>query len=173
MSKYLWNRQCQLRLLVFRPFVAILAQHHNSHIPSERLNVLVDGARRYLGYSIQFFNSQSLQPERHYGSWLLCRNLWTTALTMLAACNTPALFHRMSSHGSMGSPVAFRSESVNDTHPSPSEASQDSICAYSDVLSGVSVAMTIMGYWIHESPSLAACLNLLTVLLTKTRERHG
>lgn len=161
MGKYLWNRQCQLRLLIFRPFIAVLAQHHNAHIPPQPLSVLLDGARRYLAYSVEFFNSQSLQPERHYGSWLLCRNLWTTALTILAACNTPALFSRMSSVGGIDSPAAS------------SDGSQDTICSYSDALSAVGVARTIMSYWVHESPSLAASLNLLVVLVTKTRERQG
>ncbi|KAH7369202.1 hypothetical protein B0T11DRAFT_71532 [Plectosphaerella cucumerina] len=171
MSKYLWNRQCQIRLIVFRPFVAVLAQHQSDVIPSRILRVLLDGARKYLAFSVEFFNSQSPHPERHYGTWLLCRNLWTTALTLLAACNTPVLFRHMStannSDGS-GSP-----ESPMSTFNPASDGAAEPMCSYSDALSAVGVARTIMGFWVQENPSLAACLDLLSVLLTKTRERHG
>lgn len=171
MSKYLWNRQCQIRLILFRPFVAVLAQHQSDIVPSRILHVLLKGARKYLAFSVEFFNSQSPNPERHYGTWLLCRNLWTTALTVLAACNTPVLFRQMSTANNedgSGSP-----ESPASAHHTASDGAPEPMCSYSDALSAVGVARSIMGFWVQENPSVAACLDLLNVLLTKTRERHG
>ncbi|KFA81926.1 hypothetical protein S40288_06901 [Stachybotrys chartarum IBT 40288] len=173
MSKYLWNRECQLRLITFRPFISLLAQLPTDGIVQEhQQRVLLRGAKTYLTHALQFIHSQSPSPERHYGTWLFGRNLWTVALTILSACNTPMLYERMdygagtpNEHTSPGGSTQMMVSPISDV--------KGSLCLYGDAIMAVEKALDMIGNWKHESASLEACAQLLSALLARTRQLRG
>ncbi|CAG7557406.1 unnamed protein product [Fusarium equiseti] len=161
MRKVLVDRQGQLLMLVFRPFLAALAESDESVTTSESL---LKGAARYVHYAMKFLIQQNEQPVRHYGCWLLARNIWSTALSLIAACHIPAVVVRIDtgemaspntdsvmldspmSHGSFGASVSggpFRQKAL--------EACQD--------------AHQLLRLWDGESPSLSFCSDQLWALI--------
>lgn len=98
MRKVLVDRQGQLMMLVFRPFLAALADaHSDTNEPDAHPDALLKGAAKYLHYTIKFLHQQSEQPVRHYGCWLLARNVWSAAVSLIAACYLPNVIHHMDS----------------------------------------------------------------------------
>ncbi|CCT66576.1 uncharacterized protein FFB20_14638 [Fusarium fujikuroi] len=98
MRKVLVDRQGQLMMLVFRPFLAALADaHSDTNEPDAHPDALLKGTAKYLHYTIKFLHQQSEQPVRHYGCWLLARNVWSAAVSLIAACYLPNVIHHMDS----------------------------------------------------------------------------
>jgi hypothetical protein len=174
MSRYLWNRECQLRLITFRPFISLLAQQlPRDGLHEYQLRILYDGARRYLTHALQFIYSQARSPERHYGTWLLARNLFTVALTILSACNTPLLLERMDHTPRTPSGMPNWQASPTGSGDMESPASEGTVCSYHDALFAVDKALDIMRHWAGESPSIDVCVEMLSMLLARTRDLRG
>ncbi|KAH7267812.1 uncharacterized protein BKA55DRAFT_556610 [Fusarium redolens] len=96
MRKVLVDRQGQLMMLVFRPFLAALADaHYDTSQSGANTDALLKGTVKYLYYAMKFLHQQSEQPVRHYGCWLLARNIWSAALSLIAACHLPDVVHYM------------------------------------------------------------------------------
>ncbi|KAH7304079.1 hypothetical protein B0I35DRAFT_445849 [Stachybotrys elegans] len=174
LTKYLWNRECQLRLITFRPFIALLSELPTTEgIHEYQIHVLLDGAKIYLKHALQFIHSQDKKPERHYGTWLFGRNMWTVALTILSACNTQILWERMEPGPNTPGMQMSPSSGLADNSESPMSEGRAPICSYPDAISAVEKALEIIGHWVQESSSLHACAELLSILLRRTRELRG
>ncbi|KAF5700298.1 hypothetical protein FMUND_14382 [Fusarium mundagurra] len=98
MRKVLVDRQGQLMMLVFRPFLAALADaHSDKNELGASADALLKGTAKYLYYTMKFLHQQSEQPVRHYGCWLLARNVWSAAISLIAACHLPDVIRYMDS----------------------------------------------------------------------------
>lgn len=85
-------------MLVFRPFLAALADtHSDKNDSSASPDALFKGTAKYLYYTMKFLHQQSEQPVRHYGCWLLARNVWSAAISLIAACHLPDVVRYMDS----------------------------------------------------------------------------
>jgi len=165
MRKVLVDRQGQLLMLVFRPFLAAIA--NDSYQTDESMNVnesLLKGAAKYVHYAMKFLVQQHEQPVRHYGCWLLARNVWSTALSLIAACHVPALVARMNLE-EMASP---NTDSIMLDSPMSHGSFAASVYGGSfcqKALEACQDAHRLLRLWDGESPSLSFCSDQLWALI--------
>ncbi|KAH7183340.1 uncharacterized protein B0J16DRAFT_322077 [Fusarium flagelliforme] len=165
MRKVLIDRQGQLLMLVFRPFLAALA--NDNYQPDESINVnesLLKGGAKYVHYAMKFLAQQYEQPVRHYGCWLLARNIWSTVLSLIAACHIPAVVNRMDL-GEMASP---NTDSIMLDSPMSHGSFASSVYGgpfCQKALEACQEAHRLLRLWDGESPSLSFCSDQLWALI--------
>ncbi|PVH98506.1 hypothetical protein DM02DRAFT_45887 [Periconia macrospinosa] len=160
MRKILLNRKTQLHMLVFRPFLEFFAgkQLEVLILPASQREHLLFGAQKCITYTLRFLQRQPRLAERHYGSWLLARNVWSGGLTLVAACNTPTVLKHLSSV-----PTAMEVNASSESYQ----------LSYSNMMSTGELACSLLRQWEHESPSLSHCATILSSLIIETRRHHG
>ena len=169
MRKFLADRQGQLLMLVFRPFLAALA--NDNYQPDESVNVnesMLKGAAKHVHYAMKFLAQQYQQTTRHYGCWLLARNIWSAALSLIAACHIPAVVSRMDL-GEMGSP---NTDSVMLDSPMSHGSFAASVYGglfCQKALEACQEAHRLLRLWDGESPSLSFCSDQLWALIVDTQ----
>ncbi|KAF5581874.1 ankyrin repeat-containing protein [Fusarium pseudoanthophilum] len=162
MRKVLVDRQGQLMMLVFRPFLAALADtDSNTNESGAYPDSLLKGTAKYLYYTMKFLHQQSEQPVRHYGCWLLARNVWSAAISLIAACHLPNVISYMDS-----------SEPEIQTPDIASPMSQGSVMptifggSFSQhALEACQHAYHQLRLWDKESASLSFCADQLWALI--------
>lgn len=171
--KVLVDRQGQLLMLVFRPFLSALADaEHDTDEPmtgnDDSKNPLLKGTARYLHFAIKFLVQQNEQPVRHYGCWLLARNIWSTALSLIAACHIPAVVRYMASE-------EIISQSI-DSGMSLSPMSHESFVSnlsrgtfVQKALDACQDAHRLLKLWEGESKSLSFCADQLWTLIVDAK----
>ncbi|KAF5236275.1 hypothetical protein FAUST_6623 [Fusarium austroamericanum] len=171
--KVLVDRQGQLLMLVFRPFLSALADaEHDIDEPmagnDDSKNPLLKGTARYLHFAMKFLVQQNEQPVRHYGCWLLARNIWSTALSLIAACHIPAVVRYMASEETI-------SQSI-DSGMSLSPMSHESFVSnlsrgtfVQKALDACQDAHRLLKLWEGESKSLSFCADQLWTLIVDAK----
>lgn len=151
------NRQIQLLMLIFRPYMAAVAtlstdtqEAATASVPIE----LLDGARFHATHAAQYIEKQPKQLERHYGAWLLARNIWTSALSLLATLNTPILIRH----------IEYKDKDLSIDGQAPEQFRARALRA-------ATKAHELIQQWRHESKGLAFCADqLYSLLLNKQRK---
>ncbi|KAH7229840.1 hypothetical protein BKA60DRAFT_37238 [Fusarium oxysporum] len=158
MRKVLVDRQGQLLMLVFRPFLAALADsHYNANESGASTDTLLKGTAKYLYYAMKFLRQQSQQPVRHYGCWLLARNIWSAALSLIAACHLPDVVRYMDT----ADPGI---QNFDSTSPISKESAMPSIWGgqfCQKALDACQDAYRQLRLWDKESASLSFCADQL------------
>ncbi|KAL6415606.1 hypothetical protein AUP68_02171 [Ilyonectria robusta] len=169
MQKDLRNRQGQLLMLVFRPFLATLADGNykspNNEDQTTTMMHLLEGTSRYLHHAIDFLHQQQTPVERHYGCWLLARNIWSAALSLLVACHTPTVLHHMEEA------ERKKNHDANRETDSSAQLRNEGGVFYQKAVDAAEGACTMLRQWEHESRSLKFCADLLFSLVLDAR-RH-
>ncbi|RGP78807.1 acid protease [Fusarium longipes] len=173
MRKILFDRQGQLLMLVFRPFLAALADtgyNDDDLMPgnTDTPGPLLKGTERYLQFALNFLVKQTDQPVRHYGCWLLARNIWSTALSLIAACHIPGVI----SHMELRETESQNLDSAMSTSPMSYEsfvpsASRSSF--YHKALDACEDAHRLLRVWDGESKSLSFCADQLWALIVDAK----
>ncbi|KAK2688956.1 hypothetical protein QWA68_012522 [Fusarium oxysporum] len=162
MRKVLVDRQGQLLMLVFRPFLAALADsHYNANESGASTDTLLKGTAKYLYYAMRFLLQQSQQPVRHYGCWLLARNIWSAALSLIAACHLPDVVRYMDT----ADPGI---QNFDSTSPISKESAMPSIWGgqfCQKALDACQDAYRQLRLWDKESASLSFCADQLWALI--------
>ncbi|EXL91302.1 hypothetical protein FOIG_15576 [Fusarium odoratissimum NRRL 54006] len=162
MRKVLADRQGQLLMLVFRPFLSALADTTNDTLVNGfNQDALKKGTAKYLYYAMKFLHQQTEQPVRHYGCWLLARNVWSAAISLIAACYLPNVIRYMDSsepetqNSDIASPMSQGSVMPNIFGGSFSRHALDA-CQH---------AYRQLRLWDKESASLSFCEDQLWALI--------
>ncbi|KAL6357234.1 hypothetical protein LRP88_07392 [Fusarium phalaenopsidis] len=165
-QKILRNRQGQLLMLVFRPFLAALADAESEPEASYRSTIrpLLDGTKKYLYHAMTFLTQQAKEPERHYGCWLLARNIWSTALSLVAAGHIPVVVQHM---GEAELEVQ-QAGHINEAYHTSRHVGN---AFYTRALDAAEGACGILRRWENESPSLSFCADQLWALILDL-QRH-
>ncbi|CEI70476.1 unnamed protein product [Fusarium venenatum] len=170
MRKVLVDRQGQLLMLVFRPFLAALADTEpdtNRSMTGNDDSALLKGTARYLYFAIRFLVQQNEQPVRHYGCWLLARNIWSTALSLIAACYIPAVVRYMDSEDMNDQSIDSVMSLSPMFHGSFAVVSQGTFVQKS--LAACKDAYRLLKLWDGESKSLSFCASQLSTLIAETQ----
>jgi hypothetical protein len=169
MRKVLSDRKGQLLMLVFRPFLAAIADvSHETNRPEgqglSNTDPILRGTVKYLYHALDFLSQQREQPVRHYGCWLLARNIWSAALSLVAACYLPDVVCHLDG-GELGnqsfgspmeaSPIAYGTPVIRITGDSFTQSALDACQG----------ACRLLRCWDNESPSLSFCADQLWALV--------
>lgn len=157
-------------MLVFRPFLATLADGNykspdKEDIQTTTMMPLLEGTSKYLHYAIDFLHQQQTHVERHYGCWLLARNIWSAALSLLVACHTPTVLHYMEE-----AERKKNHDANGEAHSSAQQGTSGGLF-YEAAVDAAEDACTMLRQWEHESRSLKFCADLLFSLVLDAR-RH-
>ncbi|EWZ80994.1 hypothetical protein FOWG_14996 [Fusarium oxysporum f. sp. lycopersici MN25] len=162
MRKVLVDRQGQLMMLVFRPFLAALADaRSDTNESGASADALLKGTAKFLYYAMKFLHQQSEQPVRHYGCWLLARNIWSAALSLIAACHLPDVVRYMDA----GDP---ETQNYDSTSPMSQGSAMPSITGgqfSQKALDSCQDAYRQLRLWDKESASLSFCADQLWALI--------
>lgn len=150
MHRVLRNRKGQLLMLIFRPYMAVLAKQHptDGDFTMPVSVTLLGGAKRYVYHAINFLEQQPEHLERHYGVWLLARNIWSCALSLITVLHMDVLIEFLISQEVDPTSRAAALEGLQGT-----------------ILSAVASAAKLLQQWGRESPSLAFCAEQIDCLL--------
>lgn len=166
MRTALRNRMRQLQMLIYRPYVALLAQEDESTLTPSDLPILLRGSFKCLGFTVEFLRGQPEQVERHYGGWLLSRNIWSASLILTVACNVPAILENLN--------LDIGSSTQHASHDLVSTPGTD-ICRIftipEAILTAERACLTI-SKWSCENENLAICAKILASLLAETRRQR-
>lgn len=95
--RHLKNRLFQCRMAAFKPFLKAVVQLNSlSHdFEGNSDHILLQGAIKCVMISFEFLQAQG-PPRRHYGTWLLGRNMWSASLILVIAMSIATLRDKIS-----------------------------------------------------------------------------
>lgn len=168
MRKVLSDRKGQLLMLVFRPFLAAIADSsHEVNRPDghglSNTDPLLKGTVKYLHHALNFLPQQREPPVRHYGCWLLARNIWSTALSLVAACYLPDVICHLNGDGLGNQSFESPMEASPVMYGTPVAITGDSFSQ--SALDACQGACRLLRCWDKESPSLSFCADQLWALV--------
>lgn len=172
--QYLRNRRYQLLMLLYRPFLSAVVQNPSElerllQSDTPKSDIILRGVSRCIVFSLTFLQAQAGEPHRHYGSWLLARNIWSATLTMIAAVSTPVLCHALDNlRDSYG---AVATSTWGQSHPLVAADLPGDAFDLASVLTVCKCAITSLEYWRFESPSLSEAACLLYLIMVRLQAK--